>query len=97
MTDKRLQLWHSVVNEKDMTLLHKILHEQVEFHSPTIWKPKLGRDITHFILTTIIDIFHDFSYHREWVDGDNMALEFSATVDDKKMGLHQIEWVKSIE
>jgi len=41
----------------------------------------------------VIDIFQDFEYHREWVDSNNLALEFSARVDDKKVkGIDLIRW-----
>lgn len=93
MTDRRLQCWHKVVFENDTKLLRELLDENVEFHSPTVWRPKFGRDVTHFILDTVIDIFQEFHYHREWIDGNNMALEFSATVADKKVkGIDLIRW-----
>ena len=93
MIDSRLEKWHNIVFNRDMKLLHELLDENVEFHSPTVWQPKLGRDITHYILTMVIDIFQDFQYHREWIDDNNMALEFSTTVDDKKVkGIDLIKW-----
>ena len=93
MIDTKLDKWHKVVLKIDLKLLHELLAEDVEFHSPTVWQPKLGRDVTHYILEMVIDIFQNFEYHREWVDGNNMALEFSATVDDKKIkGIDLITW-----
>lgn len=93
MIDTKLDKWHKVVLKKDLKLLHELLAEDVEFHSPTVWQPKLGRDVTHYILEMVIDFFQNFEYHREWVDGNNMALEFSATVDDKKIkGIDLITW-----
>lgn len=93
MIDTKLEKWHKVVFNNDMKLLHELLNEDVEFHSPTVWQPKKGRDVTQYILKMVIDIFQNFQYHREWVDGNNMALEFSATVDDKKIkGIDLIKW-----
>ena len=41
----------------------------------------------------VIDIFQDFEYQREWVDENNLALELSARVDDKKIkGIDLIRW-----
>lgn len=85
MSQKNLDKWHQVIANKDMKLLREILHQYVEFHSPTLWEPKKGRDITQYILKMVIDIFQDFEYQREWVDGNNLALEFSARVDDKQV------------
>lgn len=93
MNDDRLQLWHKVVFEKDLDLLNELLDENVEFHSPTVWAPKQGKEITAYILSMVIDIFENFEYHREWPDNLNFALEFSASIDDKKIkGIDLIQW-----
>ncbi len=93
MSQQNLDKWHQVIANKDMKLLREILHPDVEFHSPTLWEPKKGRDITQYILKMVIDIFQDFEYQREWVDGNNLALEFSARVDDKQVkGIDLIRW-----
>lgn len=93
MSDSRLELWHKAVFEKDSSILRDLLDENVEFHSPTLWQPKLGRDVTQYILQTVGEIFQDFEYHREWVDGDSFALEFSARIDDKSIkGIDLIRW-----
>ena len=85
MNQALLDRWHKVVFEKDMDTLNELLAEDVEFHSPTVWAPKEGREITAYILQMVIDIFQDFKYHREWISEDSFALEFSAMVGDKKI------------
>lgn len=91
--ETNLEKWHKVVYEKDFDLLNEILDENVEFHSPTLWKPKLGRDVTAYILKMIIDIFEDFEYKRQWINEDSLALEFAATVDGKNLkGIDLIRW-----
>ncbi len=93
MNNKNLERWHQVVLEKDFDLLQELLDENVEFHSPTVWQPKLGREVTAYILQMIIDIFENFQYHREWTEGNNFALEFSAQVDGKNLkGIDLIRW-----
>ena len=93
MTDQRLEKWHHAVINNDSEVLSELLHDDVTFHSPTVWKPKEGREITHFILTMVNDIFQDFTYHRQWIDDDNMALEFSASVMGKQIkGIDLIRW-----
>ncbi len=85
MSQANLDQWHKALFNKDMALLRELLDESVEFHSPTLWQPKKGRDVTQFILKMVSEIFEDFEYHREWVDGNNLALEFSAKVGDKNV------------
>ncbi len=93
MTNQDLDRWHQVVANKDLDLLQDLLHEDVEFHSPAVWAPKVGKPVAGFILQSAIDIFQDFTYHREWIDGDSCALEFSATVDGKNLkGIDLIRW-----
>lgn len=93
MTDTRLQHWHDVVFNHNPDALHALLHPEVEFHSPAFFTPKHGADAAQFILSNVIDIFSDFTYHREWIDGNEFALEFSAKVGDKSIkGLDLIRW-----
>lgn len=93
MSEQNLERWHDVVLNGDLKLLSQILDDNVEFHSPTLWAPKVGKPITQYILQMVLDIFEDFEYHRQWVDGENMALEFSAKVGDKKIkGIDLIRW-----
>ncbi|GAA5316683.1 MAG: nuclear transport factor 2 family protein [Candidatus Pelagadaptatus aseana] len=80
-----LEQWHKVVFERDMETLSELLADDVEFHSPTLWKPKQGKEIAHYILQMIIQIFEDFEYHREFQDGDSVALEFSAKVEGNNL------------
>lgn len=85
--------WHHIVFARDLEALSAILAEDVTFRSPFVWKPYHGRLPTFVILSTVIDVFQDFAYHRELIDGDNWALEFSARVDGLSLkGIDLIRW-----
>lgn len=89
----QLEQWHHIVFERDLEALSAVLAEDVVFRSPFVWKPTHGRMPTFIILSTVIDVFQDFAYHRELVDGDNWALEFSARVSDLSLkGIDLIRW-----
>ena len=91
--DSRLDAWHRVVQQRDMVGLRTLLHPQVKFSSPAFLAPKEGADTAFFILSNVIEIFHEFTYHRQWIEGDDFALEFSATVGDKRVkGIDLIHW-----
>jgi hypothetical protein len=93
MKSDNLERWHKAVANKDAGLLGDLLDENVEFHSPTVWKPKTGREVVLFILMNVSEVFQDFRYHREWEDGNDIALEFSATVRDCNIkGIDLIKW-----
>lgn len=80
-----LDRWHRIVFGRDLAELQAMLHEDVVFRSPYVWRPYQGRQAAWLILSTVLDVFQDFAYHRELVDGDNWALEFSARVGDRSL------------
>ena len=86
-TTTRLPLdrWHDIVANRDLIELRAMLAENVVFRSPYAWRPTQGREQAWLILSTALDVFQEFTYHRQWIDGDNWALEFSATVGDRSL------------
>lgn len=83
--NQNLENWHNIVENRDWEALQAIMAENVEFHSPFVWKPKTGAPTVAFIVKSAAETFENFAYHREWVDGNNLALEFSATIGDKSL------------
>ena len=84
-TDTRLALWHDIVASKDTSRLGNLLADDILFYSPVFWQPKQGKMAAFIILSTVIEVFEDFTYHREWLMGDEWALEFSARIGDKQL------------
>lgn len=80
--NEQLSLWHSFVETGHVSILDELLAENVQFHSPFVWKAKDGKPITALILTTVTQVLEDFRYVREILDGDNWALEFEAKVGE---------------
>lgn len=74
--------WHQFVETRNAEILHEILAENVQFHSPFVWKPKDGKAITTQILMTVTQVFQNFRYVREIGEANNFCLEFEATVGD---------------
>ena len=79
MNDLLIHL-HKFVETKKPEHLEKLLAEDVKFHSPFVWKPKEGKEITVAILTTIASVFEEFRYVREVIDKRNCVLEFEARI-----------------
>jgi hypothetical protein len=79
---KTYKIWHDFIETPNAENLAAILYDDVKFHSPFVWKPKKGKIMTTAILMTVTEIFVDFRYVREIVDGDNWALEFAAKVGE---------------
>jgi hypothetical protein len=75
-----LTRWHQFVTDRDIAHLGDLLADDVTFRPPTYWKTRHGKPITMLILSTVVEIFENFEYHRQWIDGDDWALEFSARI-----------------
>ncbi len=78
----QLSLWHKFVETQDATILDELLADNVQFHSPFVWKPKDGKAMTTIILTTVTQVFQEFRYVREILDENNWALEFEAKIGE---------------
>lgn len=88
-----LDKWHKVVFEKDMKTLNELISDKITFYSPVVFKPKTTKEETIFILSNVIEVLKEFKYHREFIDGKNWALEFSAVVNGKSVkGVDLIEF-----
>ena len=78
-----LQRWHAMVAARDMSRLPDLLAPDVVFRSPFVFTPYLGAAKTHALLSTVIEVFTNFSYHRHFRDASSVVLEFSANIGDK--------------
>ncbi|MBL4871179.1 MAG: nuclear transport factor 2 family protein [Robiginitomaculum sp.] len=87
MTQNTLRIWHETVKSKDVSKLRSIIHEDAVFRSPFAFKPYTGQDALVFVLTQVIEIFEDFTYHREMISDDerNAFLEFTTKIGDKTL------------
>ena len=94
-TRKSIARWHEMLESRDMSILNELLAEEVVFRSPVAFQPYPGKQVVFFILTNVIQVFEKFTYHREFIseDGNNVVLEFSANVGDKKLkGVDMIQF-----
>ncbi len=77
-----LRGWHEFVKTQEPEILDGILSDEVSFHSPFVWKPKLGKPITKQILITAAGVFEDFRYVREIFGENDWMLEFEASIGE---------------
>ena len=82
LIEQFLARWHAMINARDLPALPELLAANVEFRSPFAFTPYRGRPAVAALLQTVIQVFRDFRYHRQFVAGDSAALEFSAFVGD---------------
>ena len=86
-TQNTIEIWHKIVSGKDASLLASIIHEDAVFRSPFAYKPYEGRGALVFVLSNVIEIFEDFTYHRELISADRQSafLEFTANIGGKNL------------
>jgi hypothetical protein len=85
--------WHAFVASGNPDLLRPLLAEHIVFRSPFVQSPIPGRTATLLVLTTVVQIFENFRYHREFAAGSHdAALEFSANIG--KWQLKGIDLIK---
>lgn len=84
-TKASIKRWHEMLDTKDMLILNELLAEDVVFRSPVAFNPYSRKQVVFFILTNVIQVFENFTYHREFYteDGLSVVLEFSANVGEK--------------
>lgn len=95
ITKQAITRWHEMLETRDMSILNELLADNVVFRSPVAFQPYPGKQVVFFILTNVIQVFENFTYHREFLseDGNNVVLEFSANVSDKKLeGIDMIQF-----
>jgi|SRR5665213_26694 len=81
LPQRTLEGWHRFVASSDSEILRPLLAEHIVFRSPFVQSPIPGRDAALLVLTTVAQIFENFSYHRTFVAGPHdAALEFAANI-----------------
>jgi hypothetical protein len=59
-----------------------MLAEDVSMGAPPYWAKLQGRELVQHLLGIVVHTIEDFTYHREWQDGNELALEFTGHVGD---------------
>jgi hypothetical protein len=85
LADDFLRRWHRIVAERDLEGLYEILAEEVAIGAPPYWQELSGRPLVHHLLVNVIQTIEGFTYHREWVNGRELALEFRGRVGEHEL------------
>ncbi len=89
--DTFLARWHPIVRNKDLAALATILADDISMGAPPYWSKLEGKDLVAHLLGLIVSTIEDFTYHRQWVAGAEIALEFTGHVGD-----HQLQGIDLI-
>ena len=66
-----------------MDQVEAVLHPDVVFRSPAVHTPYEGRQATMVLLRTVFEVFEDFRYLGQIVEGKEEMLRFSARIGDR--------------
>jgi hypothetical protein len=78
--ESSLKCWHEIIATGDTGRLRSLLAPECVFRSPVAFQPYRGADRTELVLATAAAVFEDFRYHRQFVSGNDVGLEFSARI-----------------
>jgi len=70
---------------KDFDLLTATLREDVELHSPILFRGFEGREVVSQVLTHVAATLEDLTYVDELTEGNSVALRFKARVGDREL------------
>jgi hypothetical protein len=79
--DRFLETWRGAVAEGNVDALAALLAANATLGAPPYWTKFEGAPLVRFLLGLILETIDDFSYHREWRNGRDLALEFTGRVD----------------
>ena len=84
---KSVALWRDMLQKRDLGALPSIVEASAVFRSPLAYSAYESAQAVVLVLNTVINVFEDFVYHREFAsaDGLSVVLEFSANVGDKQL------------
>lgn len=82
-----LARWHDMIASRNLAALQSMSRPDVVFRSPAMHKPYATAPVLNLILNTVMQVFEDFMYHRQFAseDGLSVVLEFSARLGDREL------------
>jgi hypothetical protein len=80
-----LEEWHRIVAQKDRDALAGMLADDIALGAPPYWPKFRERELVHHLLALILETIEGFTYHREWQDGRELALEFTGRIGDLEL------------
>jgi hypothetical protein len=70
---------------KDVALMTETLREDVELHSPILFRGFEGREIVGQVLTHVAAVLEDLTYVDELHEANTVCLRFKANVGDREL------------
>ena len=78
-----MQAFRNAVESGDIDAAIACLSEDVRFRSPAVFRPYEGKEAVAFLLRNVFEVFADFAYDDELVQGNRSVLFFRTRVGEK--------------
>ncbi len=79
-TQDFIDKWHQIFEENNPSLMLPLIHDDIEFYSPAVFKPKHGKQIVFATLERVFGVFEDYHVTDTWVKDNEVLFEFEARV-----------------
>ncbi len=83
--EKAFQDWIAYTENHDGSLLSKLLADDVVFHSPVVFTPQVGKNITFLYLSAATQVLKKFRYTQTIRDQGQWALRFEGQIGEVKV------------
>jgi hypothetical protein len=77
--------FRDAVEARDLTAMEAVLHPDVTFRSPAVFKPYEGRESVLRLLGHILEVLEDFRYTHELAGDGLQGLVFEARTGDRSL------------
>ncbi len=85
MSDTKPHPLRTAIERNDIDAVAALLASDVEFRSPAVYKPYVGKETVLGLLRIVSAIFEDFRYTDEWRDGRTTILQFETRVGEREL------------
>lgn len=79
-TQDFIEQWHKIFEENDSALMLELIHDDIEFYSPAVFKPKHGKQVVYDTLKLVFEIFENYRVTDTWIKGNEVLFEFETQV-----------------
>jgi len=89
--DRFLERWHECVARRDTAGIGELVADDISMGAPPYWNKLEGKPLVVYLLGVIVHSIEGFTYHRQWRDGRELALEFRG-----HYGKHELQGIDLI-
>ncbi|MEM8893131.1 MAG: nuclear transport factor 2 family protein [Bacteroidota bacterium] len=83
--EQAYEQWIAYTASHNPSQLSDILDDEVVFHSPVVFTPQKGKNITFLYLRAATQVLKGFQYTQQIRENNQWALRFEGTIDDIKV------------